>query len=461
MNKKQKILLYTLLPILLIVLIFAVLLIDKYSAGVPNDVTKDETQTLIDEAFAKIPLPIAPAANKIYESSDITVNSLDYDVKTVIAHCSFETVDIATLYNEYKTQIFSDVYNYFTKETEAGKKVSQTHILIHFGEQINTLVDGASKTSGEIDIYIYDVDETLTVYLDDTVVDKVFGGILYVREDIDKTETITVSGEEVSIINNNSLRKGIAQCFGLTNYDTEKPDTSTKLLRLWNSFRSDFYKNFIEEDRWTFLATGLGNTLLLTLCALILGVVVGFLTAMIRCTHDKEGKFGFLNGICSLYVTIIRGTPVMVQLLIIYFVLLLPLGVHKFLAAVICFGLNSGAYVSEIIRGGIMAIDVGQFEAGRSLGFNYAQTLFLIVLPQAFKAVLPSLCNEFIALLKETSVAFYIGIGDLTRGGLKIRAITYSNFMPLIAVALIYLIVVLILTKLVGLLERRLRKSER
>ena len=151
----------------------------------------------------------------------------------------------------------------------------------------------------------------------------------------------------------------------------------------------------------------------------------------------------------------------MVQLLIIYFVLLLPVGIEKFPAAVLCFGLNSGAYVSEIIRGGIMSIDQGQTEAGRSLGFGFWPTMWYIVIPQAFKVVLPSLCNEFITLLKETSVAFYIGVADLTRGGIKIRSQTYSNFMPLLAVALIYFVLVLGLTKLVGKLERRLRKSER
>ena len=151
----------------------------------------------------------------------------------------------------------------------------------------------------------------------------------------------------------------------------------------------------------------------------------------------------------------------MIQLLIIYFVLLLPLGIEKFTAAVLCFGINSGAYVSEIVRGGIMSVDNGQLEAGRSLGFNYVSTMWYIVIPQAIKAVLPALANEFIALLKETSVAFYIGVADLTMGGLKIRSITYSNFMPLIAIGLIYLVLVLGLSYLVSLLERRMNKSDR
>ena len=168
----------------------------------------------------------------------------------------------------------------------------------------------------------------------------------------------------------------------------------------------------------------------------------------------------FFNGFCNLYLTIIRGTPVVVQLLIFYFVIFTSVD-NGIIVAILAFGLNSGAYVAEIFRGGIMAIDNGQFEAGRSLGFNYFQTMIYIVIPQVVKNVLPTLCNEFIVLLKETSVAGYVGIVDLTKAGDIIRGRTFSAFMPLIAVALIYLVVVIILTKLVKLLERRLRQNER
>ncbi|MGM9683630.1 MAG: amino acid ABC transporter permease [Eubacteriales bacterium] len=219
--------------------------------------------------------------------------------------------------------------------------------------------------------------------------------------------------------------------------------------------------NFIEGARWQYLTTGLLTTLQITVFAVLLGIVLGFLVAIVRCTNEKIGKLKFLNAICKIYLTVIRGTPVLVQLMIIYFVIFMPLNINKILAAVICFGLNSGAYVAEIVRGGIMSIDNGQFEAGRSLGFNYIQTMWYIILPQAFKAVLPALANEFIVLLKETSVASYIGINDLTRGGDIIRGITFTAFLPLIAVALIYLVIVVGLTKLVSLLERRLRRSDR
>ena len=229
---------------------------------------------------------------------------------------------------------------------------------------------------------------------------------------------------------------------------------------MWNDFADEFVRNF-GNGYWRYLLNGLLTTLEITLFALLIGLVIGFIVAIVRCTHDKTGKMSILNWIFNLYLTVVRGTPVMVQLLIIYFVLLLPLGVEKVTAAIFCFGVNSGAYVAEIVRGGIMSIDNGQFEAGRSLGFNYVQTMIYIIIPQVFKSVLPTLCNEFIVLLKETSIAGYVGVMDLTKAGDLIRGRTFSAFMPLIAVALIYLVLVVVLTALVGVLERSLRKNER
>nr|WP_191383813.1 amino acid ABC transporter permease [uncultured Lachnoclostridium sp.] len=224
--------------------------------------------------------------------------------------------------------------------------------------------------------------------------------------------------------------------------------------------QSKFINNFIAEDRWKYLTDGLVVTLQITLCAVILGIVLGFLVAIVRSTHDRTGKLKILNALCNLYLTVIRGTPVVVQLLIIYFVIFGSSSPSKVMVAVLAFGINSGAYVAEIFRSGIMSIDNGQFEAGRSLGFNYRQTMFYIVMPQAFKNVLPALGNEFISLLKETSVSGYIALQDLTKGGDIIRSRTYDAFMPLIAVALIYLVMVLVFSRLVGLLERRLRNSD-
>ena len=221
-----------------------------------------------------------------------------------------------------------------------------------------------------------------------------------------------------------------------------------------------FYLNFIANDRWKYLWDGLGVTLEVTFFAVIIGIVLGFLVAIVRSTCDKTGKLKILNVICKVYLTVIRGTPVVVQLLIIYFVIFGSSDVSKVMVAVMAFGFNSGAYVAEIFRSGIMSIDSGQFEAGRSLGFNYVQTMIYIIMPQAFKNVLPALGNEFIVILKETSVSGYIALQDLTKGGDIIRSRTYAAFMPLIAVAAIYLVMVLIFTKLVNMLERRLRNSD-
>lgn len=236
------------------------------------------------------------------------------------------------------------------------------------------------------------------------------------------------------------------------------------------NFAEQFTMAFITDDRWKYIVKGLGNTLLLTFFSLILGVVIGIVVSAIRSTYDKQysqlkkgigkGLLAFFDKICKIYLTVIRGTPVMVQILIIFFVIMAS-SKNKILCGIIAFGINSGAYVAEIIRSGIMSIDQGQTEAGRSLGYNYIQTMWYIVLPQAFKNILPTLANEFIVLLKETSVASYVGVIDLTGAANIIRGITYQSFFPLIAIAIIYLIMVIFFTKLVNLLERRLKNGER
>lgn len=221
------------------------------------------------------------------------------------------------------------------------------------------------------------------------------------------------------------------------------------------------YNNFIKDERWRYLTDGLQVTLEVTFFSVLIGIVIGFLVAVVRSTYDKTGKLKLLNAICKVYLTVIRGTPVLVQLMIIYFVVFGSVNISKVIVAVISFGINSGAYVAEIFRSGIMSIDEGQFEAGRSLGFNYVQTMWYIIMPQALKNVLPALGNEFISLLKETSVGSYIALQDLTKGGDIIRSRTYDAFTPLIAVALIYLALVMLFSWLIQLLERRLRQSER
>lgn len=237
------------------------------------------------------------------------------------------------------------------------------------------------------------------------------------------------------------------------------------------NLKDEFDFVFIQKDRYKQMLTGLGNTLKITAGALLVGIAIGIIVAAVRSTYDKnadkmkkKGGIGYfilsiINAICKIYLTIIRGTPVVVQLMIAYFIIFVsardgvPVGIFAF-------GINSGAYVAEIFRGGIMSVDNGQFEAGRSLGLNYLQTMVYIIIPQMFKNVLPTLCNEFIALLKETSVAGYVGVVDLTKAGNSIAGGTYSYFLPLLTVAFIYLVIVLVLTWLVGKLERRLRNSD-
>ena len=238
------------------------------------------------------------------------------------------------------------------------------------------------------------------------------------------------------------------------------------MTEFWLGLQKDFYQSFIEGDRWLSYIKGLGVTAQLTIGALIIGVVLGVLVAVVRSLHDqqdvqkKNKLLGFLNGICKFYTTVIRGTPMMVQLLIMYFVIFSGTR-NQIGVGILAFGINSGAYVSEIVRGGIMSIDRGQMEAGRSLGFNYVQTMWYIIIPQAFKNILPALVNELIALVKETSIVTVIGLVDLTKAAILIQSKSYQAFMPFIAVALVYLCIVMTLTWLLGKLERRLRNSER
>jgi len=244
-----------------------------------------------------------------------------------------------------------------------------------------------------------------------------------------------------------------------------------ELLHAWlEEIRRQFVLNFVSDDRWRFILDGLVITIRVTFFALIFGIMIGIVVSIVRSTYEKNytamrpgiGRILLMifNRICVIYLTVIRGTPVMVQLLIFYFVVLVRVSSGEIIG-IIAFSINAGAYIAEIFRSGIMSIDNGQFEAGRSLGFNYVQTMRYIIIPQAFKNILPTLANEFIVLLKETSILGVIGVQDLTRGGQLISGRTYSPFMPLIAVALIYLAFVMLLAWLVSKLERRLRASER
>jgi len=238
----------------------------------------------------------------------------------------------------------------------------------------------------------------------------------------------------------------------------------------WQEFFVKFYQAFIENDRWLQYVKGVGTTLLVTAMALAIGIVLGVVVAVIRTAHDQQrpgtgnmvGRIilGFVNGICKVYVTIIRGTPMMVQMLIMGLVIFSSSRDFTSIGA-LTLGINSGAYVAEIIRGGLMSLDPGQAEAGRSLGLNYIDTMRLIVIPQAFKAILPSLGNEFIILLKDTSLITVIGGKELLHAAQSIYGRTWEQMFPLLGIALMYLVLVMIFTWLQGILERRLRQSDR
>lgn len=229
-----------------------------------------------------------------------------------------------------------------------------------------------------------------------------------------------------------------------------------------------FTNDFIVDDRWKFIVDGLKVTIEVTLLSLVIGLILGALVAVVRTAHDQlregDGKgnifLNILNTICRIYLTIIRGTPQLVQLLIMFFIIMNSPSIAKITVAVVTFGINSGAYVAEIFRSGIMSVDAGQMEAGRSMGLSYVDTMMQIIMPQALKNCLPALVNEMITMLKETSICGYIGLNELTRGGDIIRGTTFDALLPLLTVAAIYLIIVMFFTWVMGILERRMRESD-
>lgn len=231
-------------------------------------------------------------------------------------------------------------------------------------------------------------------------------------------------------------------------------------MEWFNKWIDTLYNTFIVAERYKTLIDGLEKTVIITVSALAIGVVIGTIVAILKVFAEGNKKLKIVDVLCNIYLTVIRGTPVVVQLLISFFIIFASAKDGTWVAA-LTFGINSGAYVAETIRSGILAIDKGQVEAGRSLGFSKVKTMWLIVLPQAFKNILPAIGNEMIALLKETSVAGYVAVIDLTKAGNQIKNTTYDQINPILLVALVYLIMVLLLTKLLKVMERSLRKNER
>jgi len=448
--------------ILLLAGLFAGFALALKSETTASEITKEEAEMLVNRQLDAI--AVSKAAQLVAERNSVTVDSVSYgEEKDILLDCRIKTLDVhSAVAPFYDTFLSAD-------ERKAGTAMykSKLHFKMEFEPLLAELLASAAEEENACRIALYETQNGLVLHADDATVNAVFGGLIDIKNDIaSKPNAIRTKADgttEVKEFESENIKQGFLDCLQVN--QNKKPDTASALVRFWNKQKQDFHRNFIEADRWKTIFTGLWTTIKLTVFALALGIVIGFIVAFVRSTYLKTARHGIFlrlfNGIAQVYLTVVRGTPVVVQIMIIYFVIFMPLGIDKFLAAVICFGLNSGAYVAEIVRGGIMSIDNGQTEAGRSLGFGYMPTMFYIVFPQAFKAVLPALANEFVVLLKETSIAFYIGLGDLMYAGNAIRAATYSAFMPLIAVAIIYLIMVLALQHLVTLLERRLRSSER
>ncbi len=458
MSKKK---LYSVLAIILVIAAAAMWFVFELKSEThATTIQLSEAQTIIDSSFEQ--MAVTEPLKLINSKSEISAKELSYgSEKDILVKCEVKTPDVySSLENDYDKYLSSNV-----KKPNSTMYKSALDFKMEFSKSLLSAIESAPIKTSEVTFYLYDTHEGIKLYASDEACDAAYGGVISVINDIKDKNTYKVAGSDVEReIESGNVNKGFIQCIELRR-DTAKPDTSSVIGRWYNNIKKDFIQNFITHDRWKTILNGLGITLKLTLFALIIGIILGFIVAFVRCTYLKKTKHGiflsFFNAVAEVYLTVIRGTPVVVQIMIIYFVIFMPIGIDKFAAAVICFGFNSGAYVAEIVRGGIMSIDNGQTEAGRSLGFNYIQTMYYIVFPQAFKAVLPALANEFVVLLKETSIAFYIGLGDLMYAGNAIRAATYSPFMPLVAVAIIYLVMVLALSKLVSLLERRLRNSER
>lgn len=234
---------------------------------------------------------------------------------------------------------------------------------------------------------------------------------------------------------------------------------------MFNDLPGQLYAALIKEDRWKLYLEGLGNTMLIAIGAVILGLIIGTVIALVKVNANLNKRNVFLkilNVFCDIYLTVIRGTPMMVQILIGFNIIFAALPFeYSILVAIICFGINSGAYVAEIVRSGIQAVNKGQLEAGRSLGLSNAQTMYMIILPQAVKNILPALGNELIVLFKETAIVGYIAVQDLTKMATLIQSRTYQPFVPLILSALIYLGIVMLMSWGLRALERRLNKSDR
>jgi His/Glu/Gln/Arg/opine family amino acid ABC transporter permease subunit len=296
--------------------------------GVSKVLTKTEAQTLVDNTLSKIPNKISQGAMVIFENIDIVVNEVEEgDEKNLIFKCQYSTLDVQNTLEPKLPDVFTSVYDMYLTNDALGKKTNATKVNIFVSQNISDLLSSADVIEGEINLYAYEVNEgEFSLYLDDYTVNTITGGIINTVKAIKATKSVEYNGETVNISSLTTLRTGISDSIGLNNYNSEKPYTGNAVQKFVSEFKYDFHRNFIQDNRWVYLLEGLGTTLAITGLAALLGIVLGFLIAINRCTHQTTGKLGFIDKICGFYLTITRGTPVMVQLLIIYFVILLPIG---------------------------------------------------------------------------------------------------------------------------------------
>ena len=448
-NKKKRIIISVIVAVAIVAI--AVFLVFKLTAG-SSDLTKEDAVSLLKDGIDSAISKDSEIARNISKTTVYTVNSVD-------GNDTLCEADVAVEYYDIGSEIVKNMEAIVALEegTADGKPLKSDAVKSIIREYASEWQKNAEKKTENIKAIFTKTGGKWQLYKSREIVNLSVGGIVDVYESIEKSEI--------------KAQKRLASLI-LVRYETNEPDTRTSFEKAWDDLKAEFKLNFIDEARWKMILDGFLNTLKITFVSLIIGILIGIIVAAVRSSFDKNGEemkkrggigyyiISFFNVICKIYITLIRGTPVVVQLLIYYFIIFVSIK-DGTVVAMLAFGFNSGAYVAEIFRGGIMSIDQGQFEAGRSLGFNYVSTMRYVIIPQVFKTVLPTLCNEFITLLKETSIAGYVGIVDLTKAGDLIRGRTFSAFMPLIAVALVYLVCVVVLTYLVGRLERRLRRSER
>lgn len=423
-------------------------------------------------------------ANKIAESLGVkmVINDTSFDAVTLELanrNCDFAIAAMSYTQDKAANVDFSDVY-YFAKQAILVPNASG----IYGAQDLhNKKIGVAMGFTGDIYCTENFPDCEICRYnkCSDAVADLISGRLdATVIDDAPAKKLIRLSNDRIKMLDDYlfeegyriAVPKGENELLECINLEIKKLKDSKEIDKIVNKYINStvtpsvdivaqFYNNLKYKNRYKMILEGLFVTLKITAVALLIGILIGLLISVIKVSRSENIFIKLLRLIANIYLTVIRGTPVVVQLFTIYYLILASTGLSKVFVAMIAFGVNSGAYVAEIIRSGINSIDVGQYEAGRSLGLNERTTMVKIILPQAFKNVLPTLINEFIQLVKETSVAGFIGVMDLSRAGDIIRSQTYEPLVPLMTVAVIYLVIVIITTLLMSILERKLKKSDK